>query len=190
MDDKSFFGIIYGIKLMARFPIALDWPTLTAALARRLGPLKATDRTENGKGYLLENYPVTFETSSTPAQLVFLLTDRKAETKEQSAIAERALRQSSRFEAVEEVYRQCNDTMLMSNILSGPLHHQLRREIVVNGLHALLESTRIDLIHWLPTQQMLTSDLFREGYSRPEALANPTIGFLNVRCLTVAMTAC
>ena len=181
MNKKSAFGIMYPIELMARAPIMLDWEALTPTLARRLGPVEIEERTETDRSYLLLNYPIKFQNFSAFAKLNFSFFDRKLETKKQSEYAEQALRQSSRFAAAEEVYRQCDHSLYMTSMNSELLDYLWRREIIVNGLLALLECTKIDLIHWVPTQQMLAPDRFREHYARPEALINPIIGFLNVR---------
>jgi hypothetical protein len=97
-----------------------------------------------------------------------------------------ALSQSWAFPDAREVYQQCRHSRLMANMMSSPLAHHLRREIVANGVLALLETTKIDLIHWLPAEQMLSPDAFRERYSKPDELANPIFGFLNVRLFNVS----
>jgi hypothetical protein len=112
---------------------------------------------------------------------MFLPVAQNVEAKEQDEGVKRALRQSWRFRAAGEVYKQCDYSLLMSNIMSSPLSHRVRREIIVNAVLAVLDCIKIDLIYWRPTQQMLSPEYFQKEYADPEELANPLTGFLNVR---------
>ena len=187
MDNDNGFSPTYPIELLARNPIAVDEAALTAALAKRLGRVTPADGEGVGKTlhYALENYPVGSKDRSAPARLVFLKPGDKASPQVRTAAVEAALEQSSQADVARSVYRACEHSLLMANMLSSSLPQHVRREIVVNSLLAILEVADIDLVYWMPTQQMIMPDDIREQYSTPEALANPVFGFLNVRLFRI-----
>jgi Domain of unknown function (DUF4261) len=178
MDDSNGYSAAYPIELLARHPIDIDEPTLGRALARRLGRVKTT-----GQMFLLEDFPVQFKEGSIPAQLALLPAGQKAQRTDATT---QALQQSWAFPAAAQVYEESSHVLLLTNMMSSPLPHQVRRKIIANGLLALLETTRIDLIHWMPTQQMLSPADIVQRYSDPRELANPVYGFLNVRFFNIS----
>jgi Domain of unknown function (DUF4261) len=184
------FSAAYPIKFLSRNPIIVDQSALNAALTKRLGPMKGPadvdEKAAKSLQYFFENYPVEFKDGSIPAQLVFFHPDKEAARKERTEAIEQALQQSWAFRDAGQLYEECGYSLLQMNIMSSPLSHQLRREIIVNGVLAILEAAQVDLIYWTPTQQMLAPEEVRTRYSNPEELANPLFGFLNVRFFNIS----
>jgi Domain of unknown function (DUF4261) len=178
MDDSNGYSAAYPIELLARNRIEVDEAALVRALTGRLGRVKAT-----GRMFLLEDFPVQFRDGSIPAQLALLPAGQKAQRTDATT---QALQQSWAFPAAAQVHEECSQVLLLTNMMSSPLSHQVRRKIIANGLLALLETTRVDLICWTPTQQMLAPADIVERYSDPRELANPVYGFLNVRFFRIS----
>src|SRR5215510_3958506 len=145
MDDSNGYSAAYPIELLARHPIDIDEPALVRALARRLGRVKTT-----GQMFLLEDFPVQFREGSLPAQLALLPVGEKPQRTDATT---QALQQSWAFPGAAQVYDECSQALWLTNMMSSPLPHQVRRKIIANGLLALLETTQVDLICWAPTQQ-------------------------------------
>jgi hypothetical protein len=179
MDSNNGYSAAYPIELLARNPIEVDEPAFVHALARRLGRVKAT-----GPMFLLEDFPVQFRDGSMPAQLALL--GPVSQTAQRTDDITKALQQSWAFPAAAQVYEACSHMRLLTNMMSSPLSHQVRRKIIANGLLALLETSRADLIYWAPTQQMLSPAEIVARYSDPRELANPLYGFLNVRFFNIS----
>jgi len=182
------FVAAYPIELLARNPIVVDQPALVRALARRLGRVEATGQipqpgTSQVAMFHLMDFPVQLKDGSIPAQLVLLMAGEKAQRTD--AITQ-VVQQSWAFPAAAQVYEECSHMLLLSEMMATPLPHQGRRKIIANGLLALLEATRVDLIHWMPTQQMLSPADIVARYSAPQELANPVYGFLNVRFFNIS----
>jgi hypothetical protein len=188
IDKDNGFSSAYPIELRARNPITVDRSALADALAKRLGRIKPPEdgTTDTALLYFLENYPVKFRDGSIPAQLFFIYPDEDKPQKERTEAIEQALQQSWAFDNAGELYDQCGYSLLQTNMMSSPLSHELRREIILNGLLAVLETTQVDLIYWTPTQQMISAVQLRERYSNPEELSNPVFGFLNVRFFNIS----
>ncbi|MBO0764190.1 MAG: DUF4261 domain-containing protein [Hyphomicrobiaceae bacterium] len=173
----------YSIELRARNPIVVDATGLEAALTARLGKVRPTGDPEKGgfRLYFLEDYPVQFNEGSIPAQLALFAPGPRPPQDQQPPSIEQALQQSWSFPEARQVFGECRHSLLLANVMSSPLPHDIRRRIIANGLLALLESAAVDLIEWSPTQQMLAPAEVRRRYAAPEELANPVYGFLNVR---------
>jgi len=170
--DNGFFEA-YPIEFLARNPIVVDRPALVRTLARRLGRVEATGQIpQHGTSQLalfhLMDFPVQLKDCSIPAQLALLMAGPKAQRTD--AITQ-VVQQSWAFPAAAQVYEECSHMLLLSEMMATPLPHQGRRKIIANGLLALLEATRVDLIHWMPTQQMLSPADIVESYSDPQQLA-------------------
>jgi hypothetical protein len=173
----------YPIVLRARDPILLDETVLRAALAARLGKVRPAGNPEQGglRLYFLEDYPVQFKEGSIPAQLALVVPEPRPPQDQQPPSIEQALQQSWSFREAREVFGECRHSLLLTNMMSSPLPHDIRRRIIANGLLAVLESAAVDLINWSPTQQMLAPADLRRRYAEAQELANPVYGFLNVR---------
>lgn len=189
MDRGNGYSAAYPIELLARNPIEVDEPAFVRALAGRLGRVKATSQIPQADGshiclFLLEDFPVQFRDGSIPAQLALL--GPVGQPPQRTDEITKALQQSWAFPAAAQVYEACSHTRLLTNMMSSPLSHQVRRRIIANGLLALLETTRVDLIYWAPTQQMLSPADIVERYSDPQQLANPLHGFLNIRFFNIS----
>jgi hypothetical protein len=179
MDRSNAYSAAYPIELLARNPIEIDESALVRALTRRLGRVKAT-----GHMFFLEDFPVQFREGAIPAQLA-LMGAVGLSAKRTDDIT-KALHQSWAFPAAAQVYDACGHMEMLTNMMSSPLSHQVRRKIISNGLLALLETTQVDLIYWIPTQQMLSPADIVERYSDPRELENPLYGFLNVRFFNIS----
>ena len=189
IDKHNGYSHAYPIEFLSRNPIMVDRPALTAALIRRLGRVQAPEDGKTEKTllhFLLENYPVEFTDRSIPAQLYYMRPSEERSQKQRTDPIEQALQQSWAFRDAGELYDACGYSLLQANMASSPLSHQLRREIIIHGLLAMLETTQVDLIYWTPTQQMLSAEQLRERYSNPEELSNPVFGFLNVRFYNIS----
>jgi len=179
MDRSNGYSAAYPIEVLARNPIEIDRPAFVDALARRLGRVKTT-----GMLFLLEDFPVQFREGTIPAQLA-LMGAVTLSAKRTDSISQ-ALHQSWAFRAAAQVYEACSHMEMLTNMMSSPLSHQVRRKIIANGLLALLETTPVDLIYWTPTQQMLSPADIVERYSDARELGNPVYGFLNVRLFNIS----
>jgi hypothetical protein len=179
MDRSNGYSAAYPIELLARNPIEIDQSALMSALARRLGRVAAS-----GHMFFLEDFPVQFREGAIPAQLA--LVGRVSPSAKRTDNITKALQQSWAFRNAAQVYETCTHMEMLTNIMSSPLSHQVRRKILANGLLALLEATQIDLIHWTPTQQMLAPADIVERYSDPREHDNPLYGFLNVRFFNIS----
>ena len=181
------YSATYPIEFMSRKPIAFDMPAMIASLTKRLGRVKTGDMHSAGSALLfLEDYPVSFKDGSIPAQLFLCSAKARQASAQQPTSIEQALQQSWEFRGASEIYKECSHTFLLSNLMSSPLSHQVRRKIIANGLLATLETMNVDLLHWQPTQQMLAPSAILERYSDPQQLANPVYGFLNVRFFNIS----
>jgi hypothetical protein len=177
------YSSAYPIELRARNPLVLEESALQAALAARLGKIKPAGDPEKGglRLYFLEDYPVRFKEGSIPAQLALIAPEPRPPQDQQTPSIEQALQQSWSFREAREVLGECRHSLLLTNMMSSPLPHDLRRRLIANGLLAVLESAAVELILWSPTQQMLAPADFRRRYAEAQELANPVYGFLNVR---------
>ena len=188
VHTENGFVAAYPIELLARNPIVVDQAALVCALAKRLGRVEPTGQipqpgTSQVAMFHLMDFPVQLKEGSIPAQLVLLMAGRKAQRTD--AITQ-VLQQSWAFPAAAQVYEECGHMLLLSEMMATPLPHQVRRKIIANGMLALLEATRVDLIHWMPTQQMLSPADIVESYSNAEQLAKLQYGFLNVRFFKIS----
>jgi hypothetical protein len=186
MDKHNGYSATYPIDMRARSPIVLDEPALRAALAARLGRVNTARGAEKKSGpwlYFLEDYPVEFANGSVPAQLALFTAELQDP---QAASLEQVLHQSRSFPGARGVFNECRYSLMLTNMMSSPLAHGVRRKIIVNGLLAVLERMAADLIFWRPTQQMLSPADVCGRYSEPKELANPVFGFLNVRFFNIS----
>jgi hypothetical protein len=167
---------------LARDPIVVDEAAFAAALTRRLGRVNVGAKMEADKAqlYLLRDHPVQVQGGPAPATLSLFKFNRRR-TAQLSDGVERALRQSWTFPEARELFNDCGHSLIFADILSWSLPHDLRRKIVVNGLLALLETSRVDLVYWLHSEQMLSPEDVQDRYSETEMSASPVFGFLNVR---------
>jgi len=182
------FVAAYPIELLARNPIVVDQPAFVRALTGRLGRVDATGQipqpgTSQVAIFHLKDFPVQLKDATIWAQLVLLMAGQKAQ---RTNTITQALQQSWAFPAAAQVYEECSHMLLLTEMMATPLPHQVRRKIIANGLLALLEATQVDLIHWMPTQQMLSPADIVESYSDPQQLAKLQYGFLNVRFFNIS----
>jgi hypothetical protein len=177
----------YPIELRARNPIVLDEQALRAALAARLGKVRAAGNAEKGglRLYFLEDYPVHFKDASIPAQLALITPEPRSPQDRQTPSIEQALQQSWAFREARDVFGECGHGLLLTNMMASPLPHDVRRRMIANGLLAVLESAAVDLVLWSPTQQMLSPTDVGQRYADAGELANPIYGFLNVRFFNI-----
>ena len=188
MANENGFSAAYPIEFLARNPIMLDEPALRAAFTKRLGRVKAAEKAkaDGFQLYFLQDYPVEFKDGSIPAQLLLFWADEGKPLERRPEVVEQSLQQSWSFRGSRELYQECGHNFVLANMISSPLPHHMRREIIANGLMAILETTQVDLIHWSPSQQMLSPADIHNRYADPEELANPVFGFLNVRFFNIA----
>jgi hypothetical protein len=188
MDRDSAYSAAYPIELLALRPIVLDEPALQRSLEKRLGRVAITaEPRDTIRLYFFEDYPVKFKDGSIPAQLALLWPGHgDAQQQRLTDLAKEALQQSWAFRGAADIYKDCQHSLLLTNMMSSPLSHEIRRKIIINGLLALLESSSCDLVHWTPTQQMLSPANIVSRYSEPQELSNPVYGFLNVRFFNIA----
>jgi Domain of unknown function (DUF4261) len=187
MDRDHAYSAAYPIELLARRLIILDEPALQRSLEKRLGRI-ATPKEPSDKVrlYFLEDYPVKFKEGSLPAQLALLGPSHGDAQQQLTDLAKEALQQSWEFRGAADIYKDCHHSLLLANMMSSPLSHEIRRKIIINGLLALLDSSSCDLVYWAPTQQMLSPTDILSRYSEPRELINPVYGFLNVRFFNIA----
>jgi Domain of unknown function (DUF4261) len=177
---------IYPIELMARQPITIDVPSLEASLAKRLGRVKTANVDAGVTLLFLEDFPVVFKDGAVPAQIALLPVAHAASKPERQIGIDQAVGQSWALPGARDLVRDCNYSLLFTNMMSLPLSHEVRRKIIVNGLMAIIETHELDLLFWQPTQQFLSPAEVRERYSDPAELSHPVHGFLNVRFFNIA----
>jgi hypothetical protein len=173
----------YSIELFARDPIVFDDARLLAAMRTRLGNIEQSPRGDGGTlMFDLKDHVAQYADAAMPAQLVLL---PAGSAPEPDKLAD-ALQQSWTFADAATVVEGCRHCCLFADMMSGGLPQLQRRRMLAAGLSAVLETTRIDAVHFVETQQVLEPGALRALLDEPAQRGNPTAGFLNVRYFNIS----
>lgn len=173
----------YSIELLAREPIAFDHPKLLAALQARLGNVEASPPGDAGTMmFFLKDHVAEYTDAAVPAQLVLLPAGSAPDADKYAT----SLQQSWSFADATNVVASCRHCCLFADMMSGALPQLERRRILAAGLVSVLEASNIDAVHFVETQQFLAPAGLAQQLAEPQQRANPTAGFINVRCFNIA----
>lgn len=173
----------YSIELLARDPITFDHARLLAAMQARLGNVEASPPGDGGTlMFLLHDHLAQFKDGAMSSQLVLLPAGRAPDLEKYAA----PLQQSWAFADAQHVVAECQHCCLFADMMSAALPQQRRRRLLSAGLLAVLETSNVDVVHFVEAQQFVEPAALMAQLSAPEQQANPTTGFLNVRFFNVA----
>lgn len=173
----------YSIELLARDPIVFNEAHLLAAMRARLGDVEHAPTHEGGTMmFFLKDHVAEFKDASLPAQLVLLPVGSAPDVDKYGS----AVQQSWGFPDAGAALATCQHSVLFADMLSGALPQLTRRQLLSAGLAAILETTRIDAVHFVEAHQFLEPTTLLKQLSDPQQMQNPIAGFLNVRFFNVA----
>jgi uncharacterized protein DUF4261 len=177
------FAPVYMIELFGSQPFAFNEPAYRKAIEAALGEVDAAEGT-GGKSfqYFLREFVIDFREGMMPAQLVVF----PGGAEEPNWKKTDALRQSWRLPDVEARLGQCPHGAIFSDLMCALLEQRSRRKILSAGLRCLIRHSNAELVHFMPTMQVLDAKDALVKLSEPDEMANPAYGFLNVRFYNIA----
>ena len=175
------FHSVYFLELFARQPFAFDDAGFRRKLEASFGSVTANS-SEKMYHYFLNGIPVPFKEGNGAAQV---LVSWHEPTGRSGWNLVDSIRQSRRLPEVAERLAGCPHRAIMNDFMSSPLDHRTRRRNLATALHAVVENSNVDLVHFVPTQEFLDAREASKQLSTPEQLPNPIYGFLNVRFFTI-----
>jgi hypothetical protein len=179
------FAPAYGVQLFFREEPQLDKRAVYEGIRRHCPAVEPLDGSLDSSllAFLHPDHPVELADGTMPAQTFVAATEGAFD---KPALGE-ALEQSWRFEAAREVVAECRHSVVVTDLMSASLPYRQRLELFQAALAGVLETLGGAAIHWVPTQQVITPELFLDGYAQggPQRFF---AGAVNVRMFNIEGT--
>lgn len=175
---------LYSLQLFYEQAPGLGEDAVLAAL-RSISPSvdRLPGRTESGIfAFLHRDHLVSAAGGRLPAQT---LVSEHAGMPERASLDE-SLRQSWTFPNAETVLQRCRASVLITDFMGAPLDRRGRLTIVEQTLDAVLALSAPLAIHWMPAQQVIAAEAWRQAAPRP--YPDLRVGPINVRLWRVSGT--
>jgi hypothetical protein len=172
---RNGFWPVYMLELFASEPVAFDEQGLLDDLVATLGQVEQAS--QGMLHYVLKDFPVQFQDGSGAAQV---LVGVPARGRPKWDIG-KSVEQSWRLPNADQRLSGCPHRALINDLMSSPLDHRQRRTILSAVLRATIRNSNVELVHFVPTMQIVDAKEAAVELSTQEERVNPAYGFLNVR---------
>lgn len=173
---------VYFLELFARQPILFDNAGLLQRLQESLGSVTVQSY-DSVRHHFLNDLRVEFEDGYGVAQI--LLASPAPRKKPNWDLAD-SIGHSRRLPDAAERLVACPHRALLHDFMSAPLDHNVRRRILATALQAAVENSNVELVHFVPTMEVLDARDAASRLATEAEVANPTYGFLNVRLFRIS----
>jgi Domain of unknown function (DUF4261) len=177
---RNGFWPVYLLELFASDPVTFDEQGLLNDLATSLGRVEQSPQ-NTLLHYVLKDFPVQFQDGSGAAQVLVGVHPRGRPKWDVS----KSVGQSWRLPNADQRLSTCQHSALISDLMSSPLDHHQRRTILSAVLRAAVRNSNVELVHFIPTMQLVDAQEALMELSTQRERISPTYGFLNVRLYRV-----
>lgn len=162
----------YMAHLLLDEAVPVDRAAVVAALESRLGTVVPVDESQ-ALHFALPDYPARVGEGTSPVQLAVLALEGIG-VDELGA----ALRQSWSWKDAGQVAAHCRASLTLTDFFGAGLDRRIRLALFHGAMTALLDVLPVRAVQWLPSQQVIAPDEYRERLRAGEGLRGSA---LNVR---------
>jgi Domain of unknown function (DUF4261) len=167
------------VELLFEGEPAIDGTALAAGVAARADT--ATELVPGPPlGIAFPEWPVQFADGSAP--LVVWLMEPGEMTRPDGWI-EQTMRQTWAWDAAPEVVARCRSSILVADLMAGPLHQRARLPLYHAVLATLVESSRPQALHWIKGERFMEPEAYLRDVAADPLAFESTV---NVRYVTLS----
>jgi hypothetical protein len=170
---------VYFLELFAQQPFVFDDSGFLQRLQESLGSVTARSY-DVIRHHFLNDVRVKFDDGNGAAQILIA---SPAPGKKPNWDLVDSIDHSRRLPDAAKRLAACPHRALLHDFMSAPLDHHVRRRILAAALQAAVENSNVELVHFVPTMEVLDAREAVRQLATEAEVANPTYGFLNVRLL-------